>query len=146
MVNDLSYRPWEASVAAIAALLKELSSPPSLRVEVIAMPPIKTVTSHPQSATSESKSEPQLSTPQSTHAQTEMWVNDPSIPPKWREIRRFVVKEYGDDWKGITTPTIIKAAEGSPEFKRRVRPFPATVTWNRALRRKRDRRRHRERH
>ena len=43
MVNDLSYRPWEVSAAAIAALLKELSSPPSLRVEVIAMPEIRTV-------------------------------------------------------------------------------------------------------
>src|SRR5262249_15741590 len=46
--NDLSYRPWEVSTAAIAALLKELSSPPPLRVEVIAMPPIRTVALQPE--------------------------------------------------------------------------------------------------
>jgi len=132
---DQSGHKWEVSAAGIAALrerlIKEQLPADPLRVELVGTPKVQLV----EKPTSQTQAKAQ-SPSQLTEDQIEKWINDESVPRTHREIRRFVVKEFGRDWSSVSTASIIKAARESTEFKKRVHPFRSENTFNRALERK----------
>jgi hypothetical protein len=127
---DQTARRWEISTAGIAALLKEFAPAASpVEVKLVGTSKVQLVDKPAPRIKTQSPAQP-------TEDQIEKWVNDESVSRTQREIRRFVVKEFGRDWRSVSTATIIKAARESTEFKKRVHPFPSENTFNRALERK----------
>jgi len=119
--------PPAASVSASSTIKVEL--PDKIKVQLVDRPAPRARTQSPSRPVAPG-TEPQPSTLQLTDAQIEEWVNDPSVPRTQREIRRFVVKEFGRDWRSVSTATIIKAARESTEST----PSPARIhsiaRWN----------------
>jgi hypothetical protein len=126
---DLSYRPWEIAVAAVAALMKELSSPPSLRVEVIAMPEIRTVAVQPETPASPSPL---------PEDQIQALMGDVSeLSELQKKIRRYAVLKYGTQWGNHDPAEVQKNARGDPLYKKEVGDIDYHITtFRRALGRK----------
>jgi len=125
MVNDLSYRPWEVSAAAIAALRKELS--PNTEQIVLALPPVINMRVvgrtrvQLEKPTPRAKAQSPARLTEVTEDQIQTLMGDVSeLSDLQKKIRRYAVLKHGARWRDIDPAKVQKGARDDELYKKEV--------------------------